>query len=147
MEHLEHPPLKVWETRRAWFERVDDESRGEGSYVVSEQASAISADVQCAYCAGAWVAVICLSMAVVDATLREVEVPGFTGNTKQLLIEARADPRIQHLRLRRNALMHVRPADPALTVERQWADRDELEKEARIAVELMFSVIYLSPGT
>jgi hypothetical protein len=147
MEHLEHPPLEVWEARRARFERVDEESRGEGSYLVSEQASAVSADVQCAYCAGAWVAVICLSMAAVEATLREVEVPGFAGNTKQLLTEAGVDPRLQHLRLRRNALIHVHPHNPALTVEHQWAGRDTLEKEAQIAVELMFSVIYRSPGT
>jgi hypothetical protein len=147
MDHLDHPTAEIWGERQAWFERVEQETRGEGSYFVSEQASALAADVQSAFCAGAWVATLFLAMAVVDAALRETEAPGFFGNTKELLDHVGADPRLQRLRKRRNALVHVDPDKPALTVDQQWSDRAQLEAEAREAVELMFGAFYMSPGT
>jgi hypothetical protein len=147
MEHLDHPSAAVWAQRQAWFERVEESARGEGSYFVSEQACALSAEVQSAFCAGAWVATLFLAMAVVDAALRETEAPGFTGNTRDLLDLVGADPRLQRLRKRRNALVHVDPNSPALTVDQQWSDRSQLEAEAREAVELMFGAFYLSPGS
>lgn len=115
--------------------------------MVSEQACALTADVQAAFCAGAWVAVIVLAMAVVDASLRETEVPGFSGNTKELIRIAGASPQLQSLRVRRNAFVHLNPDHPAITVDQQWADRERLEQEARSAVTLMFEAFYLSPWT
>ena len=147
MYHLEHPSHHVWEERRAWFEQVEEDARGEGSFLVSEQACALTADVQAAFCAGAWVAVIILAVAVVDAALREVEVPGFSGNTKGLIALAGANKELQSLRGRRNTLVHLRAEKPGLTVDDQWTDRAELERDARSAVELMFEAVYLSPGT
>ena len=145
MEHIEHPSREIWEQRRKWFESVDEKAQGNGSYLVSDQACALTADVQSAFCAGAWVGVIILSMAVVDAALRETEVPGFTGSTKKLIETANANPRLQAMRERRNAFVHVNPDNPALTVDQQWADRGKLEKEAREAVELMFEAFYIGP--
>ncbi len=104
-------------------------------------------DVQNALCAGAWIAVVVLAMAVIDAHLREVEVPGFQGNTKDLIDAAGADPATQNLRKRRNKLVHVNTDSPAITVDQQWADRDELENEARQAYRLMMETIYMSPWT
>jgi len=145
MDHLEHPSYSLWEDRRQWFESINDKAQGEGSYIVSEQACALTAEVQSAFCAGAWIAVIILSMAVVDAALRETEIPGFSGNTKQLIDETEANPLLQKMRERRNALTHVDPSNPAITVDQQWFDRDKLEKEARLAVELMFEAFYIGP--
>jgi hypothetical protein len=147
MDHLEHPSRDTWEQRRAWFENVEEGARGGGSFLVSEQACALTADVQAAFCAGAWAAVIVLAMAVVDAALREVEVPGLSGNTKDLIAAAGANHNLQTLRLHRNALVHVNPVQPALTVDGQWTDRAELEREACSAVRSMFEAFYLSPGT
>ena len=120
-------------------------ARGDGSYLVSEQACALTADVQATFCAGAWAGVVVLAMAVVDAALRETEVPGFKGNTKELIQAADANPRLQAMRESRNALIHVDPENPALTVDQQWADRRKLEAEAREAVELMFEAFYIGP--
>jgi len=145
LEHLEHPPQEVWEERRMWFEDVLERAQGEGNYLVSEQACALTADVQSAFCAGAWIAVIVLSMAVVDSALRETEVPGFRGNTKKLLDDAGANPRLQAMRKRRNALVHVNPDNPAITVDQQWMERSDLEGEAREAVELMFEAFFIGP--
>ena len=145
MEHLEHPSSNLWEERRKWFEKIEEDARGQGNYMVSEQACALTADVQSAFCAGAWVGVIILAMAVVDTALRETEVPGFEGNTKKLINEARANPQLQKVRRRRNALIHIDIDNPALTVDQQWADRAKLEAEARESVELMFEAFYIGP--
>jgi hypothetical protein len=118
---------------------------GWGGYTISEQAAALTADVQAAFCAGAWVAVIVLAAAIVDAQLREDALLGFRGNSKSLIAAAGLDERFQNLRQRRNALVHVDPDNPALTVDSQWSDRRSLEKEARQAVQLMFETFYLNP--
>ena len=76
-------------------------AQGEGSCLVSEQACALTADVQATFCAGAWAGVIILSMAVVDAAFRETEIPGFKENTKKLLEAVNANPRLQAMRKRR----------------------------------------------
>jgi hypothetical protein len=146
MDHLALPSAELWESRRAWFEQIEAESCGEGSYLVSEQACALAADVQACFCAGAWLGVIILAAAVVDAALRETEVVGFNGNSKDLIDEAGANPQLQKLRKRRNALVHLPKDKPAITVDQQWADRANLEAEAREAVTLMFEAFYLSPG-
>jgi hypothetical protein len=86
-------------------------------------------------------------MAVVDGQLRETVVPGFSGSTKNLLNEARANPELQQLRQRRNAIIHSDPENPGITVDQHWSNRKELEGEAKNAVKLMFEAFYISPGT
>jgi hypothetical protein len=146
MKHLEHPSRQDWEERRGWFESLNDVIIGEGSYLVSEQGCALIAEVQSVFCAGAWVAVVVLAMAVVDAQFREIEAPDFRGSTKELLNTVGADPQLQRLRLRRNALLHLDPENPAITCDQQWANRPGLESEARHAVRLMLEAFYASPG-
>ena len=147
MKHLEYPSRDTWEQRRAWFEQVEAGARAEGSFFVSEQACALTADVQAAFCVGAWAAVIILAMAVVDAALRQDEVPEPSGNTKHLIVAAGANRALQTLRVRRNAFVHVKRGKPALTVDEQWTDRAKLEGETTSAVRLMFEAFYLTPGT
>jgi len=145
IDWLEQPSTELWEARRRWFDELGESLAGEGSYFVSEQACALIGEVQTAFCAGAWVAVLVLAMAVVDAQLRETEVPEFKGNTQQLLDVVQANPDLHRLRERRNAIIHIRPENPAITVDQQWANRAELEQEARQAVELMFEAFYIGP--
>ena len=146
MDWLEYPSKELWESRRCWFEEANESYEGEGSYLVSEQACALIGEVQTAFCAGAWVAVIVLAMAVIDAQLRETELPEFKGSTKELLASIDAIPDLQKLRERRNAVIHVDPENPAITVDQQWANRAILEQEARQAIRLMFETFYMSPG-
>jgi hypothetical protein len=146
MDHLECPDIKTWEARRLWFEQEEEGAGGEGSYLVSEQACALIAEVQSIFCAGDWAAVIILAAAIIDAQLRETELPGFRGNTARLIDAIGGDAELHQLRRRRNALVHVDPDNPALTVDQQWSERDGLEEEARAAVQLMFRTFYMSPG-
>ena len=143
--YLERPSTELWEARERWFEELAESLAGEGSYIVSEQACALIGEAQTCFCAGAWIAVLVLAMAVVDAQLRETELPGFAGSTKRLLNVAQANPELQRLRERRNAIIHLDPEDPAITVDQQWANRTELEQEAREAVKLMFEAFYIGP--
>ena len=84
-------------------------------------------------------------MAVVDGQFRETELPGFTGDTRSLLTAVGANPELQRLRARRNAIIHLRSDGPAVTVDRQWHDRNDLEQEARRSVKLMFEAFYGNP--
>ena len=145
MEHLEHPSKQLWEERQRWVEALAEAPGAWGGYAVGEQAAALSADAQGAFCAGAWLAVIVLAAAAIDAQLRADAVPGFAGNTKELITEAGLDSRFQELRKRRNALVHANLDDPSVTVDLQWDDRNSIEKEARDAVQLMFEAFYLNP--
>jgi hypothetical protein len=145
MDYLEHPSFSLWDNRRRWVESMAEPPHECGGYSLSEQATALTADVQAAFCAGAWIAVIVLAAAVIDAQLREDAVPGFVGNSKALIAAAGLDERFQDLRKRRNLLVHSDPARPALTVESQWSDRVSLEQEARKAVQLVFESFYLNP--
>ena len=142
MVHLEHPSTKMWEERRDWFEQ-NAEPPDEGGYLLSEQACAVVADLQCAFCAGAWIAVIVLAAAAIDAHLHDAE--GFTGNSKRVIDEAGGDTQLHILRKRRNALIHSDLDSPAITVDQQWFERMKLEEDARHAVELVFRVFYANP--
>jgi hypothetical protein len=142
---LDCPSKEEWDLRQKWFEEVA-EVPDLGWYDVGEQASALIGEAQTAFCAGAWVAVIVLCMAVVDAQLRETEFPEFSGNTKELVSYAQGNPSLHRLRKRRNDIIHVDPDNPAITLNQQWSNREILEKEARDAVTLMFEAFYSNPG-
>jgi hypothetical protein len=147
MDHLDCPSPEVWQERQQWVEELifSYENKG-GSYLLSEQACALTADVQSAFCAGAWVAVVVLAVSVVDAQLQETEVPGFKGNTKDLIDVLGLNPKLHRLRKRRNQLVHVNIDNPAITVDQQSAERKDLEAEAREAIELMFEAFFINAG-
>jgi len=141
------PTPDEWESRERWFDELDESLIApSGSYLVSEQACALAGEVRTAFCAGAWVAVIIMAMAVIDAQFRETELPDFKGNTKQLLHVLNADPLLQTLRERRNALVHVDCDNPAITVDDMWSKGEELEREARSAITLMLEAFYMNPA-
>ncbi len=146
MNYLEHPSEELWEARRHWFEQLSESMASEASYIVSDKASSLIGEVREAFCAGKWVSVLVLALAVIDAQLRETELPGFKGYTRKLLDAALANPELQRLRERSNSIIRISHEDPAITVDQQWANRIQLEQEARNAVRLMFKAFYISPG-
>ncbi|GBU27749.1 hypothetical protein R84B8_01290 [Treponema sp. R8-4-B8] len=144
LDFLDEPNRKLWNERSDWIEKLIDDRSRNGEYDVSEQAGALAIDLQIAYCAGAWVAVIILSIAIIDAHLREIEVPEFQGNTEKLLKETGLTNELDWLRKRRNKLIHLNIDNPAITVDDQWEKRELLEVEARKAIELVFDVLFSS---
>ncbi|HEY2360876.1 MAG TPA: hypothetical protein VGK36_07170 [Candidatus Angelobacter sp.] len=145
MDHIEYPLEEVWKERRDWFERLAEPQNG--GYLLGEQSTALVGDIQSAFCAGAWIAVVIMTAAAIDGHLREVEFPDAKGNAQKLIDQSGGDSRLHSLRKRRNALVHVNPANAAITVDQQYTDRNQLEQEARSAVRLMFEVIYAFPST
>jgi hypothetical protein len=147
MDWLEYPSKELWDSRLRWIEELNELCQGQGSYFTGEQSCALLGEVQMAFCTGAWIAVIILALAVIESQVKETELPEFKGNAKKMLHEIDASVELQKLRERRNALLHVDPENPAITLDQQWLNRKMLEQEARNAVKLMFETFYMSPGT
>ena len=135
MEHLERPDELEWDERRLWFEEREAGFASGGAGDLSEQACALMIDLQAAYCAGAWSAVVILAAAIVDA---QSLYSGFRGDG---LSEERA-----WLRNLRNRLLHEDRSDPVLTIEDQWTKRDEWQRKAKRAIEVALRVVYGEQG-
>ena len=131
MEHLERPDELEWDERRLWFEEREAAYAQDGVGDLSEQACALMIDLQVAYCAGAWSAVVILAAAIVDAQSLHRGFP------RDGLTEERA-----WLRGLRNGLLHEDSSDPALTIEDQWTRRDEWQRKAKRAVGVALAVVY-----
>ncbi len=139
MEQLERPDETLWDERRLWFEECEAARGRAGAPSPSEQACALMIDLQAAFCAGAWSAVIVLAAAIVDAQApagadRRADVPGVEHKT------------LRWLRGLRNRLVHEDPANPAITIEDHWLNRDAWERWARRAVEAALDALYPAPG-
>ena len=131
MEHLDRPEEIEWDERRLWFEEQEAARSRDGVGDLSEQACALMIDLQAAFCAGAWTAVIVLAAAIVDAQSFHAGFPS----------DARNEDR-SWLRGLRNALLHEDRKNPAITLEDQWTRRSDWEKAARRAVALAFDTLY-----
>lgn len=139
MEQLERPDETLWDERRLWFEAREAARGGAGAQAPSEQSCALMIDLQAAFCAGAWSAVIVLAAAIVDAQApagaeRRADVPGVARKT------------LRWLRGLRNRLVHEDPGNPAITIEDHWLNRDTWERRARRAVEAALDALYPAPG-
>jgi hypothetical protein len=138
-------PDKEAVERRRWMSLVHiGAARGKPSLVFSTQALLLVRDVELAFYGGAWISVIVLCHAAIDATLRQVRSDDYE-STSQALFEGDAD--LQWLRRLRNNIMHVsEPGAPSAV----WkvgggnvaAAHGALESDARRAVELLFRTIY-----
>jgi hypothetical protein len=144
MDLLAQIPSKLWQDRLNWLETIQQKyDHPQASYLVSEQATLLTFDVHKAYCAGAWVSVLVLCHAAIDATIRDTETGDYKSNTKTVF---GGDKDLEWLRKKRNRLVHV-----SETLAEELGDFDvfhnSLEIDARRAIELLFRTIYASPGT
>jgi hypothetical protein len=136
MEQLERPDEATWDERRLWFEAREAAAGQGGAGALSEQACALMVDLQAAFCAGAWAAVVILAAVIVDAQLREAR-----GGPERPAAAER-----QWLRRLRNALVHEDPTSPAFTIEDHWTRRGQWEANARRAVEAALAALYPLSG-
>jgi hypothetical protein len=144
MDLLAHISGDLWNARADWLSAIEKSaSNPDASYLVSEQATLLTFDVHKAFCAGAWISVLVLCHAAIDATIRDTETGDYISNSKRLF---GGDTELEWLRKTRNRLVHVSP-----TTDSRLGDfdiyHDALEADARRAIELLFRVIYASPGT
>ncbi len=137
MEWLEYPSKEAWGARKQWFEALENSFVDErASYGLSDQACALVGEVQVAFCAGAWVTVLVMAIAVIESHASEFGYPDLTDN-----------PTWQKLRKRRNSIVHFQEKHPGISLDQQWLNRPQLEAEAKEATKLMFEVFYSDVGT
>jgi hypothetical protein len=148
MDQLEYPDSELWEERKAWFEnKLEKGQHSLANYLVSDQATALLIDLQSCFCAGAFLAVIILSVSVIDAQLRETEARDAKIGTAKLLDQYYTGEHIDWLRRLRNRYVHVDINCPAVSVDAQYNNRVQMESDARKAIQVIIHSLFQSPGT
>lgn len=148
MAYADIPDAESWRSRERWLQEMEESAQHPyASYFVSAQGTFLARDMDLAFCAGAWAAVIIIAHAVIDATLRDTETGDYQSSSHKLFGD---DDDLQWLRRRRNLLVHVR--EEQTTIEEAELHRIEenyesLEPDAQRAVRLAFRVMYANPGT
>lgn len=133
--------------RRAWLHlTIVQEQKRYSSTVSSTHGLLLLHDIEKSFCAGAWVSVIVLSYAVVDATLRDVTTGDYKASTRDLYGR---NPDLEWLRNLRNQIVHVSPPGSASNLWKRVpnelaACHESLEPEARRAVALAYRQVFAS---
>ena len=148
MEQLKHPDFEIWEERKGWFENeLESKQHPLASYFVSDQATALLVELQSCYCAGTFLAVIILSVSIIDAQLRETEAVDNKIGTAKLLDQYFTGKDINWLRNLRNKYVHVDIDNPVLTIDDQYINRKQMKSDARRAIQMVIHAFFQSPGT
>ena len=147
MDQIEFPSKETWEKRREWFEQKFDVDAHGGSFILGEHATALLVDLQAIYCAGAFVSVVIISCAVIDAHLREIELPhNFCGGMKAAFTHSAFGVELDWLRQLRNSLVHWSARNhAALSVDDHYSNRAVHEKEAQRAICVVAAVLFENP--
>lgn len=148
---IDIPSKELWNERQAFCRRqFDPDVRFEGKWAgfsTSEHATALLMDLETAFCAGAWLSVLIVSLSVVEAHQREVELPPSYPRSFKAVSESFDDQQMteetEWLRKRRNELVHF-GGQAAVSVDDCWAD-ERLEQDARRAAVLVGKVLYDRP--
>jgi hypothetical protein len=122
---LDPPDPKLWRSRATWFQQAHDINVPPQAVEPGPRAGALLAEIEVAFCAGAWAAVVMLSWAIVEAEERAHP-------------SDRPEADIDWLRERRNALIH---ADPRRQDE-PLPDDAQLEAIAQGAVRVAFRSLF-----
>lgn len=109
MKHLSFPESKIWDNRANWFDIRLETNLENGSFLISEHVSVLSSELRAAYACGLRHTTLILSVAIIDAQLRDIELPDHKGNTKSLTDELGFNCRFDVIRRRRNELIHFDP--------------------------------------
>ncbi len=119
-------------------------ARHKYGHPISSSALLLEADIRIAFRAGAWLAVIALAAAAVEAQFRHVFTEDYESKASRLY---GSDPELQWLREIRNEILHVSaPGTTSMLWKVASADlrsnHEALEPEARRAVTAMFRTVY-----
>ena len=86
MDQLEIPEEELWNSRREWFENeLESAQHPMASYLVCDHATALLVDLMSCFCAGAYLAVVILSISIIDAQLRDTGRGDRVTGTAELL--------------------------------------------------------------
>ncbi|WP_420404104.1 hypothetical protein [Nisaea sp.] len=117
--------------RLSWIDRlVDRESDGDG-LDLAPQAAALFDEMRHCFASGAWLAVLVLGQAALEAEMQQDGLNGLALN------QVRFGSDYLWLRNRRNHLLHADDPRPAVTVADFGPGKRTLERDARRAIELV----------
>jgi hypothetical protein len=130
--------------RDRWFLSTFTEYRPKRYEPVSTSALLLEVDIRLAFCAGAWLSVIVLAAAAIEAQFRQVYTDDYDSKTFDLY---GPNGDLHWLRELRNEILH---ASKPGTKSRLWkqptnnlrACQAAMEPEAKRAVSMMFRTIY-----
>jgi len=139
------PSQELWLKRRSFLNKIIDDAET-GVYDVSDHATALFMDMQIAYCAGAWLSVVVMSISVIDAHLRETEAMNNSIGTAQLLTDYYDGEDIDWLRQLRNKYVHLNLSKPILEMNVWFDNQSELEESATKAMKMTVAALFQNPG-
>ncbi len=137
--------IKSWQQRRDWIDRKL-EAAEVGVHDTCDHSVALFFDMAIAYCAGAWISVIIMSVSVIDAHLREVEAMDDKIGTAKLLNKYYTGDNINWLRKLRNSYVHLDTDNPVLGMNAHFENQEQMEKDATTAIEMTIKALFQNPG-
>ena len=99
-----------------------------------------------AYCAGAWISVIIMSVSVIDAHLRGVEAMDDKIGTAKLLNDYYTGDNINWLRKLRNSYVHFDTDNTVLDMNAHFEDQARMEEEATTAMRMTIKALFQNHG-
>ena len=150
MEPTSSSSTNVAQERTLWLDRtINQERKRYPVMTLSTQGLLLLYDIEKAFSVGAWMSVIVLAYAVVDATLRDVATGDYKSKAADLY---GSNSDLEWLRNIRNQIVHVSPpGTPSLLWKQQSSNlpacQEALEPEAKRAVALAYRQVYAQPGT
>lgn len=147
MDLFEFPKREIWQKRRNWLDNELEKAETGFSYLVSDHSTALFMDMQIAYCSGAWISVVIVSVSVIDAHLRETEAMDSKIGTAKLLTVYYEGDDIDWLRQLRNKYVHHNLDKPILEMNDWFNNQDQLELNATKAINMTIKALFQNPGT
>jgi hypothetical protein len=142
---FEQTQIEIWQQRRDWIDKELEKARLDYCDTC-DHSVALFMDISLAYCAGAWLSVIIMSISVIDAHLRGTEALDDKVGTANLLSSNYQGENIDWLRVLRNKYVHFNPDKPVLGMNDFYDKQEEFENEAKEAMEMTIKALSQSWG-
>ena len=132
--------------RRLWLKNTHSHVRKHYmAMTLSSHSLLLLVDIERSFCAGAWLSVVVLSQASIEATLRQVVKDDYASNAARLFGNERD---LHWLRELRNEILHAgEPGTPSKLWKKSSENIPEchhaLEPEAQRAVTLAYKAMYV----
>jgi len=146
MDLFDCPTQESWNKRLTWLDKELDEANIAPSYLVSDHSVALLMDMQLAFCSGAWISVLVMSISVIDAHFRETEAMDSSIGTAKLLSQYFEGQDIDWLRRLRNKYVHHNVDNPVFGMNDCYSSQEALEENVRKAMKMTIGALFQNPG-
>lgn len=136
--------IEIWQQRQVWIDEELEQAE-RGGHIISEYVLALFMDMSLAYCAGAWVSVIIMSVTIMDAHFREETLDNNTRMAK-LLRDNYEGGNIDWLRKLRNKYVHHNIDNQIINAENCYClQGKEIEQDAITAIKMVIKALFQNP--